>query len=201
MKEEIKGDEELRAAFEGETAGDVVRALEGGERGRAFLRERLRPYQQEFGYKSIWSHEFSFPTWFESPAPIIEAVRGYLSTDYDYTAAVAAVRKDLDEAIAELTEGVDGTGRERLREALDLSLKMNPLTPDHHFYIDQGTNARVRLVAIAIGRKLVECGSLDDPEDVAYLHYNELRLLIANPNAFDARALVSDRRDERERQA
>src|SRR5947208_2167390 len=69
MKEEIKGDEELRAAFEGETAGDVVRALEGGERGRAFLRERLRPYQQEFGYKSIWSHEFSFPTWVERPAP------------------------------------------------------------------------------------------------------------------------------------
>ncbi len=26
------------------------------------------------------------------------------------------------------------------------SLAMNPLTPDHHFYIDQGTNARLRLV-------------------------------------------------------
>src|SRR5918912_4154546 len=34
MKEEIKGDAELRSAFEGETAADVVRALEGGERGR-----------------------------------------------------------------------------------------------------------------------------------------------------------------------
>ena len=43
---------------------------------------------------------------------------------------------------------------------------MNPLTPDHHFFIDQGTNARVRLAAIAIGRKLVEAGALDDPEDV-----------------------------------
>jgi len=99
-------------------------------------------------------------------------------------------------------EGVpEGDGRERLQQALDLSLKMNPLTPDHHFYIDQGTNARLRLVAIAIGRKLAEAGPLDDPEDVVYLHYNELRVLIANPEAFDARALVSDRRDERERQA
>ena len=35
---------------------------------------------------------------------------------------------------------------------------MNPLTPDHHFYIDQGTNARLRIVAVAIGRKLVEAG-------------------------------------------
>src|SRR5713101_5907770 len=72
MKEEIKGDDELRAAFRGDTAGDVLRALEGSERGRRFLDERLAPYRQEFGYKSIWSHEFSFPTWKENPAPIVE---------------------------------------------------------------------------------------------------------------------------------
>src|SRR5438309_1293328 len=35
MKEEIKGDPELAAAFEGETAADVGRALEGSERGQA----------------------------------------------------------------------------------------------------------------------------------------------------------------------
>jgi phosphohistidine swiveling domain-containing protein len=202
MKEEIKGDEELRAAFEGETAGDVVRALEGSERGRAFVRDRLRPYQQEFGYKSIWSHEFSFPTWVENPAPILEAVRGYLATDYDYTAAIAAVKEDLESAVSELMDGVpEREAREKLQQALDLALRMNPLTPDHHFFIDQGTNARVRLAAVAIGRRLVEAGVLDEPDDVVYLRYNELRLLAANPQAFDARSLVSDRRDEREEQA
>ena len=79
-----------------------------------------------------------------------------------------------------------------------MSLGMNPLTPDHHFYVDQGTNARLRVVAIAIGRKLVEAGALADPEDVVYLRYNELRRLMADPEAFDAQDLVSDRRDERE---
>lgn len=202
MKEEIKGDDELQAAFAGYTAADVLRALGSSDRGRRFLRERLEPYQQEFGYKAIWSHELSFPTWREKPAPIVEAVRGYLETDYDYPAAIAAVRDDLEAAVAELMEGVpEGDGRERLQQALDLSLKMNPLTPDHHFFIDQGTNARLRLVAVAIGRKLVEAGLLDDPEDVVYLRYNELRVLTANPEAFDAPTLVSDRRDERERQA
>ena len=51
---------------------------------------------------------------------------------------------------------------------------------------------------IAIGKKLVKAGLLDDPEDVMYLHYNELRLLMTNPEAIDARTLVSERRDERE---
>jgi phosphohistidine swiveling domain-containing protein len=202
MKEEIKDDDNLSSAFTGETAADAARALESSERGRTFLRERLEPYQQEFGYKSIWSHELSFPTWRENPAPIIEAVRGYLATDYDYPAAIAAVKADLEAAIAELMDGVpEGEARDRLRESLDLSLGMNPLTPDHHFYIDQGTNARLRLAAIAIGRKLVEADALDDPDDVVYLRYNELRLLTANPQAFNARELVSDRRDDRERQA
>jgi pyruvate,water dikinase len=91
-----------------------------------------------------------------------------------------------------------GPARDTLQNTLNLSLRMNPLTPDHHFYIDQSTNAHLRLILIAIGRKLADAGHLDDPEDVMYLHYNELRLLIANPGAVSARDLVSQRRDERE---
>jgi phosphohistidine swiveling domain-containing protein len=200
MKEEIKGAKELDDAFRhrGETAKDVLGALEGSERGRQFLTERVEPYQQEFGYHAIWSHEFAFPTWKETKTPTIEALRGYVETDYDYPATIAAVKEDLEAAVAELMDGVEGEDRERLQAALDLSLRMNPLTPDHHFYIDQGTNARLRIIAVAIGRKLVEAGLLDDPEDVIYLKYNELRVFMANPDSIDARSLVSDRRDEHE---
>ena len=201
MKEDIKEDEELDRTFRsGETAVDVLHALSRSERGRRFLADRLDPYRQEFGYRAIWSHEFAFPTWIENPTPIIEAVRGYLETDYDYPSTLSAVKEDLDRAIEELFEGVpDGEGRRKLENALQLSLRMNPLTPDHHFFIDQGTNARVRIVLVAIGRKLAETALLDDAEDVLYLRYNELRALIGDPGGVDARRLVSDRRDERER--
>jgi phosphohistidine swiveling domain-containing protein len=199
MKEEVKGEDELRAAFTGDSAADVLRGLEGSDRGRRFVAERLDPYRKEFGNKAIWSHEFVFPTWREQPAPIIEAVRGYLETDYDYPSTLAGVKADLDAAVSELLDGVaEGEARERLQGALDLSLRMNPLTPDHHFYIDQATNAYLRLVLVAIGRRLVEAGSLDDAEDVVFLRYNELRALMAGQPEFDARELVSDRRDERE---
>ena len=198
MKEEIKGDAELRAAFEADTAPRVLAALAADDRGRRFIAERLEPHQQAFGYKAIWSHEFAYKLWVEDPAPIIEAVRGYLATDYDYRTNIQAVRDDLEAAKRAVIDGVDGAAGERLQRALELSLRMSPLTPDHHFYIDQGTNARLRLAAIAIGRKLVAAGALDDPEDVVCLQYNELRLLAADPQAFDARELVSDRRDQLE---
>ena len=166
--------------------------------GKRFLAERLDPYRQEFGYKSIWSHEFVFPLWKENPGPIIEAIRGYLESDYDYSKSINAVRKDLASAKTELMEGVNGDARAQLQSALDLSTNMSPLTPDHHFYIDQGTNARLRMVLVGIGDRLVEEGIVDDREDTVFLLYNELRRLLGDPKAFDAKGLVSQRRDERE---
>ena len=199
MKEEIKGDAELSSAFAAETAAPVLRSLEATERGRRFLAERLDPHRREFGNKAIWSHEFVYPTWRENPAPIIETVRAYLATDYDFPATLAAVKEDLAAAKRELLEDVPaGEGREQLERALELRLRMNPLTPDHHFYIDQATNAYVRLVLVAIGRMLTAADVLDDPESVMFLRYNELRVLIGDHAALDAKTLVGDRRDERQ---
>ena len=201
IKEEVKGDDELKVAFESETATDVLDALTRSERGRRLISERIEAHQETFGNKAIWSHEFAFRTWREDPAPIIGAITGYLHSDYDYPSNIASVRDDLEAAKREVMEGVDGEGREKLQQALDLSLNMNPLTPDHHFYVDQGTNARLRLALIAIGRKLADGGVLEDAEDVMYLRYNELRLLMADQGALDAKELVSDRRDAREEAA
>jgi phosphohistidine swiveling domain-containing protein len=198
MKEEIKADPVLREAFKGETAADVGSRLGATRAGVRFLAERLDPYRQAFGYKSIWSHEFVFPLWKENPGPIIEALRGYLESDYDYSKSISGVKDDLASAKAELMEGVAGDDRDRLQSALDLSTNMSPLTPDHHFYIDQGTNARLRMVLVGIGDRLVEEGIVDDREDTVFLLYNELRRLLGDAKAFDARSLVSQRRDERE---
>jgi hypothetical protein len=130
---------EVAKAFKRPTATDVLAALKESEVGRFFIANQLGRYLNVFGYKSMWAHEFSFKLWKENPAPAIEAIRGYLETDYDFAADLARVARDLEAAKAEVMLGVPpGEGRDKLGT---LSLKMNPLTPDHHFYIDQGTNA------------------------------------------------------------
>src|SRR5919202_994253 len=116
----------LNAVIEEVAAGDVMTALQGTERGRRFVAERIETHQKTFGYKAMWSHELMYKLWVEDPAPIIEAIRGYVATDYDYPSNLAAA------------------------------------------------------------------------EDVVFLRYNGLRRLMAAPGAFDAKDLVSDRRDEHE---
>ncbi len=198
MKQEVVADPDLAPAFRHETAPEIIAALRATERGRRFIAERVEPYQREFGWHAVWSHEFVFPTVREHMEPVIETVRGYVDTGYDYPSTVAAMAADIERASAEILEGLEGDDLEAMRAANEINLKMAPLTPDHHFYIDQGANAHVRLVLIAIGRKLVADGTLDADDDVMFLRYNELRELIGDRGVFDARSLVAERRAERE---
>jgi pyruvate,water dikinase len=197
LKETVKADEELRAAFTGNGA-EIRAALAASEAGRRFVAEQLEPYQREFGWRAVWSHEFIFPTWREDPEPILDQIRGYLETDYDYPSALRAVAEDLEKASAELLEGLSGAERDELAAVNAINLRMAPLTPDHHFYIDQGANARLRVVLITLGQRLVDEGLLDTADDVLFLRYNELRAFVGDPTGTDARGLVAQRRAERE---
>ena len=197
MKEEVKADAALASIFAAPTAAEIVPALQASERGRRFIDERVVPYQMEFGWHAVWSHEFIFPSFREDMNPVVQLVRDQFSSDYDYPTKIAALKADIDAAAKEILEGLEGEALEEMRAANEINLKMAPLTPDHHFYIDQGANAHVRLVLIAIGEKLVELGVLDAPDDVVMFRYNALREFIGNPTGIDGRAIVAAARAKR----
>ena len=199
MKEEAKADPTLAAAFNHETAGEIIAALKTTERGKRFIAERVVPYQKEYGWHAVWSHEFRFPTVREHMEPVIELVRGYIQTNYDYPKTIKALADDIAAAAKEILEGLSGEALEEMRKANDINLKMAPLTPDHHFYIDQGANAHVRLALILCGQKLVEMGVLDSAEDVVYFKYNEFRVFMGDPKSMDGRAIVAARKAEQEK--
>ncbi|MEW6225201.1 MAG: PEP-utilizing enzyme [Chloroflexota bacterium] len=191
MKEEVKADAQLQAAFANVGATEIVPALQATERGRRFIDERVVPYQKEFGWHAVWSHEFIYPSFREDMNPVIQLVRDQYTSDYDYPSKVAALKADIEAAAREILEGLEGEALDKMRAANEINLKMAPLTPDHHFYIDQGANAHVRLVLVAIGEKLVEMGMLDQPDDTILFRYNALREFMGAPDAESGRAQVA----------
>jgi len=199
MKEEAKADPELATIFKADTADQIIAALKASERGRRFIAERVEPYQKEYGWHAVWSHEFIFPNVVEVMEPVIELVRGYIENNYDYPKTIGALAADIEAAAREILEGLEGEALEEMRAANEINLRMAPLTPDHHFYIDQGANAHVRQVLLAIGRKLVASGDLDAPDDVVLFRYNDLRVFMGNPSAMDGRAIVAKARAAREK--
>jgi len=199
MKEEAKADPDLAAIFKADTAGEIIGALKGSERGRRFIDERVVPYQKEYGWHAVWSHEFIFPNVVEVMEPVIELVRGYIENDYDYPKTIGVLAADIAAAAKEILDGLEGEALEEMRAANEINLRMAPLTPDHHFYIDQGANAHVRQVLLAIGRKLVAAGALDAPDEVVFFRYNELRIFMGNPAGMDGRTIVAAAKAAREK--
>jgi pyruvate,water dikinase len=128
---------------------------------------------------------------------VIQLVRDQYAEDYDYPGKIARLAADISAAAEEILRGLEGEALEEMRVANEINLRMAPLTPDHHFYIDQGANAHVRLVLIAIGEKLVQMGVLDAPDDVIMMRYNELRAFIGSPTGIDGRAVVARARAAR----
>jgi pyruvate,water dikinase len=196
IKEKAKKDKKLAEAFASGTGMEIHAALSKIAEGKKLI-EDVAAYQREFGWHAVWSHEFIFPSRYEEAGPVLDVIKGYIESDYDYPTAVKALADDIAAASKELLEGLGGEALEKMKAANDINLKMAPLTPDHHFYIDQGTNQHVRVVLICIGRKLVAEGVLDEPDDVIFLKYNELRYLLGDLKNYDARSIVKKRRHER----
>ncbi len=198
LKDEVKGDPTLKEAFSNESGAEILAALQATDRGRQFLDGGLKGYQREFGWHAVWSHEFIYPSRFETPEPVLDVIKGYLDSDYDHKAIVARLAEDIKKASEELLDGIpDGDAKETLRGANAINLRIAPLTPDHHFYIDQGTHQHVRVVLLRIGQKLVDMGALTEPDDTIYLKYQELRYLMGDPEHFDAKSIVAARRAQR----
>jgi hypothetical protein len=115
-----------------------------------------------------------------------------------FSATLRLRAKDLERTSEELLAGLTGSGRSGLAAADAVSLRMAPLTHDRHFYVDQGANARVRVVLMTIGRRLAQEGFLTEADNVMYLTYDELRFLIGDPAGSDVRGTVTRRRAERD---
>ncbi|MEW8985860.1 MAG: hypothetical protein AB2401_02425, partial [Bacillus sp. (in: firmicutes)] len=142
LKEKIKSNPELMKLFDLKEPKKIMNALKEVKAGQEFL-EDLAAYQKEYGYKAIYTHEYIYPTWIEDPTPIIEMLINYLETDYDFYAVYNKCCQEREQAIKDMFARVqDEQAKAKLQKALDLALRMAPLTPDHHFYIDQGTYAR-----------------------------------------------------------
>lgn len=194
MKEYVCSVPALKELFlNSDAAGIMEKAVNVA--GGSKLLEMVNDYREEYGFKAMYTHEFIYKTWYEDPTPVYEAVRGYVANDYDFNAEYKACMDSQKAAIDGLYARVsDPTLLAELKYALELCVKMAPLTPDHHFYIDQGIYSHMRVAFVRIGEAMVRAGLLEDAEDIFMLKYDEIRC--ACTSDYPVKELVKTRRAE-----
>jgi rifampicin phosphotransferase len=193
---------DVRRALEEEAAADVIPALEQSVDGRHFL-EQLRSYLQEYGKRASSAMVLDEVSWIEDPTPAVKMLKDYVGqADLDLELQQRELVAKRDRATAEARARLEGYP-ERVREQFEFLLNCARqgifLAEEHNFHIDYNAMYHVRMVFGAVGRFLVQSGRLETREDVYYLTLDEIRSALHNPEGSDLRAIVNERKAERER--
>lgn len=175
-------------------------ALQTTPEGRAFWTEFQR-YLDAYGWRSD-AFELADPAWAEDPSIPLATLRGMLSApdDHDPALQVDRCREERARLEREAFQRLDGHQDRALFELLlRASQQYVPIQENHNFYIDQMNTVLLRLPFLEMGRRLALTGALAQRDDVFYLTRDELSHALRKPVSRDWKALVSERRAERER--
>lgn len=187
----------VRRIIEERAAGDVVAALAGSTEGRAFARD-LEAFLAQHGKRgAMWG--IYHRSWVEDPRPVIVNLKDYVGRDGDPVAELRERAAERDEAVAAIRErlrGYPASVRDEFEALLKAASVAVVLTEDHGYWIDFQATYRVRRVAMELGRRLAEAGTLATGEDVFFLHTGEIAE--AAGSAPDLRGLVKERKEQLE---
>ncbi|TMB67210.1 MAG: hypothetical protein E6J43_09155 [Chloroflexi bacterium] len=155
--------------------------LERVEGGKQFL-SSLREYLDEFGWQAESWGLPHIPTWAEDPhTPLLLIARYLDDPNLSPDVAIQRAQREHDDAMRELESRLSG---QELAE-----MKARLAACEGHVPISEGRatwqltiigSARVPL--LALGRKLVRAGVLDDPNDVFFFDLEELKEAALGPS-------------------
>ena len=159
MKEEVTADPELQGRVRGRDGRrDRPRASRPPSAAAGSSPSGSSPTSRSSAGTRCGATSSSSRRFLEQMEPIIQLVRDQFDPTTTTRRKSPSWQPTSRRPPSEILEGLEGEALEEMRAANEINLRMAPLTPDHHFYIDQGANAHVRLVLLAIGEKLVAAG-------------------------------------------
>jgi pyruvate,water dikinase len=192
----------LKQIFESGNPHEIRAALEKINEGRLFLAE-LWAFLEDYGWRSDGIYEIGDATWREDPSIPLNTIQGYLGLGEDanpeLTLARSIRRREELEAKAHAALQGAAVKLRRFEELMEAGKHNLRVTEDHSFWIDQMGTAAFRRFCLVLGQRLTERGVLSEPDDVFFLHKDELRE--AAEHGGDMKALTALRRTEKERWA
>ena len=173
-------------------------ALRGLPGGPEFLAE-LDEFLGRHGHLGQSFDDLALASWGEDPRLILRELGKRIARPAASAERRAQLVRDADELAARVRDRLTDRPEDlaRFDHVLEVAGAIGPLTEGHNYWIDRMAQARLRTLAVRIGRRLVGEGVLDAPEDVLYLHRDEIAATLRD--GADRRSLVAERRRELER--
>ncbi|MHC6593790.1 PEP/pyruvate-binding domain-containing protein [Arthrobacter sp. C152] len=216
LAEAIRDDAQSRTTL---MSGDPALLAEAFRAGQlpARLDAGLTRFLERYGHRAVAEIDVGQPRWSEDPAHILGILANYLRLDNPALAPDVQFSKAAEEAEAQvdrLAARAAARGRLRgmlVRGALRRARLFAGLRELPKYQLVGGLG-EVRRQMLLVGRALADSGSLEQPDDVFFLGFDEARHALTGPSgdsgnsanagtAFpDFRALVAARREDYDRE-
>lgn len=152
-------------------------------------------YVDRYGRRTV-SFDLSEPTWAERPEILLALIRAQIDTPYDIAAERAAIEARIRGALAEARVALAGAGpADRARfEAAVAGIVLSSPVRDEKVFQAVALWAQLRYAALELGRRLVDRGTADRPEDALFLELPEA--LAALSGCADQRSRIRHHRGQ-----
>lgn len=171
--------------------------VESTEKGRAFMKDFM-VLMNEDGWRMQRMAEINLPTWVEDPTPALVNVRQFLQKGGAFNLDEERKRATMEREAAEkeVLAKVPSEQRGWFETLMRLAQKSGVFSEEHDHYMDLYAHAMIRRSALGLGRRWVQAGAIDQPEDIFFLMPDEVRRAGIAPDQFNLRYIVDRRRAE-----
>jgi len=176
----------------------IVSKLQQSEKGQEWFNKFMNYMETDEvgGWRMRRATDLNEPYWLEDPATPIGLVKDYVErgTSYDLEATRAELSTKREEAIAEFISRVPADEKDLWEGLIRLSGKASSYSEEHNLYCELMAHAFMRRGYLAMGRRLVQKGTIDTPEDIFMLNPEEIDRVILVPEYHDMRWITKRRK-------
>ena len=180
LAERIRASEELRTLVTATLAAALPEALRSTQVGRNWLAAFAR-YLDRYGHQ-VYNLDFVVPTQADDPLPVLLSLKAMVQqAGHDPRARQRAIVAERDTLVEETARSFDPLRRKLFHVLLGWAQRFGPHREQALFYMGAGWPT-LRRLALELGRRLVESGSLFESEDVFFLETSEIRSALSARN-------------------
>ncbi len=197
---QIRASDELRAVATNTPTASLREALKSTPAGQDLLTAFSR-YLDRYGHQ-VYNLDFVVPTQVDDPLPVLLSLKAMAQrSGHDPRARQRAIVAERDARVEETARSFDPLRRKLFRVLLGWAQRFGPYREQALFYMGASWPT-LRRLALELGQRLVERGSLLAAEDVFFLETSELGAAITARGVGQVRPelarLARERRELRE---
>jgi phosphohistidine swiveling domain-containing protein len=200
LAEQIRSSDELRALVVDTPAEVLLDALRGSPFGGSWL-TAFEGYLSQSGHQ-VYNLDFVVPTQADDPLPVLLSLKAMTQRPgRDPRARQQSIVAERNKLVEKTARSLDPLRRKLFRVLLDWAQRFGPDRELGLFYMGAGWPT-LRRLALELGRRLTESGSLQAPEDVFFLETSEIEAAVMARGSGQARPelarVAAERRELRD---